>query len=220
MAPGRRALVWLLPLGGALLAVVALVVIWGGDLLIPLVASRASAALGRPVTIAHLHVVPGRILQVTVDDVTTGNPPDWTGEPFARLAHLIVQGDAWAFFRHGQLVVPLVVLDHPQLTATQLPNGATNYKLQLASRSDSSTRIGEVRIDGGQARVRLAKLNADMTIAVATHNQGEAQLVADAHGTYNARPITGQFVGGALLPLEDASARGRSTFASRMAQHR
>ena len=205
MAPGRRALVWLLPLGGALLAVVALVVIWGGDLLIPLVASRASAALGRPVTIAHLHVVPGRILQVTVDDVTTGNPPDWTGEPFARLAHLIVQGDAWAFFRHGQLVVPLVVLDHPQLTATQLPNGATNYKLQLASRSDSSTRIGEVRIDSGQARVRLAKLNADMTIAVATRNQGEAQLVADAHGTYNARPITGQFVGGALLPLEDAS---------------
>ena len=44
-----------------------------------------------------------------------------------------------------------------------------------------------------------------MTIAVATRNQGEAQLVADAHGTYNARPITGQFVGGALLALEDAS---------------
>ena len=58
MAPGRRALVWLLPLGGALLAVVALVVIWGGDLMIPLVASQASAALGRPVTIAHLHLVP------------------------------------------------------------------------------------------------------------------------------------------------------------------
>ena len=206
MAPGRRALVWLLPLGVALLAVIALVVIWGGDLLIPLVASRASAALGRPVTIAHLHIVPGRILQVTADDVTVGNPPDWTGEPLARLAHLTVQADAWAYLRHGQLVVPLVVLDHPQLTATQLPNGATNYKLQLASRSDSSTRIGEVRIDSGQARVRLAKLKADMTIAVATRNQGdEAQLVADAHGTYNARPITGQFVGGALLALEDAS---------------
>ena len=58
MAPGRRALVWLLPLGVALLAVVALVVILGGDLLIPLVASRASAALGRSVTIAHLHIVP------------------------------------------------------------------------------------------------------------------------------------------------------------------
>jgi AsmA family protein len=82
----------------ALLAVVALVVIWGGDLLIPLVASRAGAALGRPVTIAHLHIVPGRILQVTADDVTVGNPPDWTGEPLARLTHLTVQADAWAVF--------------------------------------------------------------------------------------------------------------------------
>jgi uncharacterized protein involved in outer membrane biogenesis len=206
MAPGRRALIWLLPLGVALLAVVGLVVIWGGDLLIPLVASRASAALGRPVTIAHLHIAPGRILQVTADDVTLGNPPDWTGEPLARLAHLTVQADAWAYLRHGQLVIPLVVMDHPQLAATQLPNGAANYKLQLASRADGSTRIGEVRVDSGQARVKLAKLKADMTIAVATRNQGdEAQLVADAHGTYNARPITGQFVGGALLALEDAS---------------
>ena len=59
-----------------------------------------------------------------------------------------------------------------------------------------------------------------MTIAVATRNQGEAQLVADAHGTKHVLLITGQFVGGALLPLEDASARGGSTFASRMAQHR
>jgi hypothetical protein len=39
MAPGRRALVWLPPLGVVLLAGVALVVIWGGDLLIPLVRS-------------------------------------------------------------------------------------------------------------------------------------------------------------------------------------
>jgi uncharacterized protein involved in outer membrane biogenesis len=206
MAPGRRAPVWLLSLGVALLVVVAVVAIWGGDLLIPLVASRASAALGRPVTIAHLHIAPGRIFQVTADDVTIGNPPNWTDEPLARVAHLTVQLDAWTYLRHGQLVVPLVLLDHPQLTATQFADGAANYKLQLASRSGGSARIGEVRIDSGEARVRLAKLKADMTITVATRNQGdEAQLVADARGTYNARPITGQFVGGALLALEDAS---------------
>jgi hypothetical protein len=113
-----------------------------------------------------------------------------------------------------------VVLDHPQLTATQLPNSATNYKLQLASHSDSSTRIGEVRIDSGQARVRLAKLKADMTIAVATRNQGEAQLVADAHGTYNARPMTMRFSRRRYWRWRMPPARGRSTFASRMAQHR
>jgi hypothetical protein len=49
----------------------------------------------------------------------------------------------------------------------------------------SSSSPAEVRIDSGQARVRLVKLKADMKIAVATRNQGgEAQLVAEAQGTY------------------------------------
>jgi uncharacterized protein involved in outer membrane biogenesis len=206
MAPKRRAWVWLLPAGGVIVLAVALVVIWGGDLLIPLVASRASAALGRPVTIAHLHIVPGRIIQVTADDVTIGNPPDWTGEPLAKLAHITVQADAWAYLRYGQLVVPLVDLDSLQVIATQLPNGAANYRLQLAGQSDGSAKIGEVRIDSGQVRVRLAKLKADMTIALATRNQGnEAQISADVHGTYNAQPISGRFVGGSLLVLQDES---------------
>ena len=109
MTPGRRAIVWLLPLGIVLLSVVALVVIWGGDLLIPLVASRASAAFGRPVTIAHLHISPGRILQATADDVTIGNPPDWTGEPLARVPHLTAQADVWAYFAGRS--VPLDNLD-------------------------------------------------------------------------------------------------------------
>jgi AsmA family protein len=204
MAPGRRAIVWLLPLGVALLAVVALIIASGGDLLIPFVASRASVAFGRQVMIAHLHISPGRVLQVTADDVTINNPSGWTGEPLARLPHLTLQADVWTYLRHGQLVVPLVELDHPQLTATQLPNGAANYKLQLASRSDSTTKIGEVRIDSGQARVTLAKLKADMTFAVETRNQGgQAQLVIDARGTYNAQPLTGRLVGGALLALQD-----------------
>src|SRR6516165_6702938 len=112
MVHGRRALLWLLPLGVALL-VVAAVVVWGGDVLIPLVASRASAALGRPVTIAHLHIVPGRVLQVTADDVTIGKPPHWTGEPLATLSHFTLQADIWEYLRHGRLVFPLVVLDHP-----------------------------------------------------------------------------------------------------------
>ncbi len=206
MARRRRAWVWLLTLFSAVCAAVAAVLIWGSDLLIPLVASRASAALGRPVTISHLHIAPGRTFQVSADDVTIGNPPNWTGEPLAHLAHITVQADTWEYLRHGQLVIPLILVDHPQVLATQFPDGAANYKLQLAGHSDNSTRIGELRIDSGQARFKLAKLKADMTIGVATRNQGDAaQLVADVHGTYNAQPISGQFVGGALLALQDTS---------------
>ena len=204
MAHPRRVIVWLLALGVPVLAIVAVAALRGADLLIPFVAGQASASLGRPVSIAHLHIVPGRIVRITADDVTIGNPPDWTGEPLARVPHLAVDADVWAYIRHGQTLVPLVVIDHPQVTATQLPNGAANYKLQLASRSGGRTKIGELRIDGGQARVRLAKLRADMTITVATQNDGDqAQLVADARGTYNTQPITAHMVGGALLALEN-----------------
>jgi uncharacterized protein involved in outer membrane biogenesis len=47
------------------------------DWLIPLVDRRASAALGRPVTITHLHVRLGRVLHVEADGVTIGNPAGW-----------------------------------------------------------------------------------------------------------------------------------------------
>jgi AsmA family protein len=203
----HRTLAWLLGLGLPILAILIVAVVWGGDLLIPLVAARAGAALGRPVSIAHLHIVPGRIVTVTADDVTIGNPPDWTGEPLARLPYLRVQVDIWDYLRRRELVVPLVEFGRPQVSATQLPNGAANYKLQLASNSSgSSTKLGEVRINDGQVFVRLAKLKADLTIGIATQNQGEqAQIVANVKGTYNAQPITGQMIGGALLALRDST---------------
>jgi hypothetical protein len=206
MARRRRALAWLLGLGLPILAIVIVAVVWGGDLLIPVVAARAGAALGRPVSIAHLHIVPGRVVTVTADEVTIGNPPDWTGEPLAKLPRLRVKVDIWDYLRHGQLVVPLVEFERPQVVATQLPNGADNYKLHLASSASGGTKIGEVRIDEGQVFVRLAKLKADLTVGIATQGQGgQAQIVADARGTYNAQPITGRLVGGALLSLRDAT---------------
>jgi uncharacterized protein involved in outer membrane biogenesis len=204
MARRHRALLWGLGLGVSVLAIFAVAMTWGGDLLTSTVAARAGAALGRPVSIGHLHIRPGRIVTITADDVVVGNPPDWTGEPLARLPVLRVQIDLWDYLRHGRLVVPLVAVERPQVAATQLANGATNYKLRLAASSGGGAEVEEVRIDDGQMFIRLAKLKADMTIGIATQNQGEqAQIVADARGTYNAQPITGHMVGGALLSLRD-----------------
>jgi AsmA family protein len=206
MARRHRALAWVLGLGFSVLAIVAATVTWGGNLLIPIVAARAGVALGRPVSIGHLHIQPGRIVTVTANDVVIGNPPDWTGEPLARLPGLRVQIDAWDYLRHGRLVIPLVAVERPQVAATQLANGATNYKLQLADSNGDGAQIGEVRIEDGQAFIRLAKLKADVTVGIATRNQGEqAQIVVDARGTYNAQPINGHAVGGALLSLRDTA---------------
>jgi hypothetical protein len=128
----RRALVWLASLGIPILLVLAVALIWGADLLIPIEKARAGASLGRPVTIVHLHIAPGRIVRVTADDVVVGNPPNWRGEPFARFAHLTVEADAWIYIWHRQLVIPLVALDPLLVVATQTATGDANYTLQLA----------------------------------------------------------------------------------------
>jgi hypothetical protein len=67
MAPSRRAVMWLACIIVPVVATVVVALVWGWDLLIPVVASRASAALGRPVTIEHLHISPGPIVSVTAD---------------------------------------------------------------------------------------------------------------------------------------------------------
>ncbi|MEJ0020171.1 MAG: AsmA family protein [Acetobacteraceae bacterium] len=202
----RRALIWLVSLGAPVLAIVVVALVWGWDLLIPLVERSASAALGRPVTIAHLHISPGRIVRITAEDVVVGNPPDWEGEPLARVPRLTVDADAWAYIRNRDLVVPLVVVERPVVLATQTANGGTNYQLQLASSTGPGAQIGEVRIEEGRAQVRLAKLQADFQLQIATGSTGDAgsQLIVDARGTYAAQPIAGRLVGGALLSLRDA----------------
>jgi len=73
----RRGLLWA---GLALLALVGLgvaVVASAGPLLRPMVEARASAALGRPVSIGRLRIALGRVTTITADDVTIGNQPDF-----------------------------------------------------------------------------------------------------------------------------------------------
>lgn len=76
MATTKKSL-WLLAWIGTPALLIALVLVWRWDWLIPLVNSTASAALGREVTIGHLHVGLGRIVRVTADDVTVANPEGW-----------------------------------------------------------------------------------------------------------------------------------------------
>jgi AsmA family protein len=196
----RRALVLLVLLGIPALLIMAVAALWGPDLLIPLVESRAKAVLGRPVTIAHLHVMPGRFLQITADDVVIGNPPDWQGEPFARIPRLTLEADLWAYVRHRQVIIRQVALDRPLILATQTATGDANYRLHFAHR----VKIDAVHIDAGRARIRLAKPQVDVEMDISTRADGqEAQLVVDAKGTYGAQSISGRMVGGALHSLHE-----------------
>ena len=60
-------------------AVIVAVLLFQWDWLIPIVDKQASAALGRPVTITHLHVTLGRTTRIEAEGVTIANPDGFPG---------------------------------------------------------------------------------------------------------------------------------------------
>jgi len=203
-----RLLAWI---GIPILAMGVLVAIWNWDWFIPVVQTAASKAVGRPVTVAHLHVALGRHLTVTVDDVVVGNPPGWPHEspPLVRIQHLTVQTALLRYLSGDGLVLPLIAVDHPVVYAAELPDGASNFKISTGSGGGGTVpKIGKLEIADGTARVVVPKLKADFTANIATRNSQDAsdegaQIVADARGTYAGHPIEAHMTGGALLSLRD-----------------
>ncbi len=212
--PRRRGLrVTALVFGVLAIAVIALVLLWNWDWFIPIVQSRASAAIGRKVTISHLHVRLGRQTTVAADDVTVANPDGFPQQaPLAHLARLTVVANVMEYFRHGTIVLPSITLDRPDVHATALPSGQNNFTLKLpaakpGAKPAAPPQIGDLVINGGTARVIDPKLRSDFTAAIATRpaaGNAPAALTADARGTYAGQPVTAQFVGGALLSIRDA----------------
>ena len=189
-----------------------LVAVWNWDWFIPIVQSRVSAALGRKVTISHLHVRLGCVIQVTADDVVVANPPDWSGDdpPFASVRHLTIQADALGYIQGHGLVLPLIGLDAPTILVAETKDGTKNFTLSTSkgsggSSGGSSVKIGELRVADGNAHVVIPRMKSDFNMQIVSQGEGDAaQIVVDAKGTYAAQPITGRLVGGALLSLRDA----------------
>jgi len=201
-----RRLVWF---GIPVLMLGVLASVWSWDWFIPIVQSRASAALGRPVTLAHWHVRIGRIVQVAADDVVVANPSDWPRDdpPFVAVRKLTLQIDPRAYFRGQGLVLPLISLEQPKVLAAETMDGAANFRLSTGGKSGgggTSVKIGDLYIVDGDAHVVIPKLKADFNAKVASEGKGnDAKIVVDANGTYSAQPITARLIGGALLSLRD-----------------
>jgi AsmA family protein len=189
-------------------AIAALIVFWNWDWLIPNLQARASSALGRQVTIAHLQVHLGRVTTVDADNVRIANPPGFPDKgDFARIARVTVKADVMAYLRSRQIVLPEIALERPEAQALQTADGENNYALSLSA--GPGAKIGSLRIYDGQAHVVIPSLKADFALRIATRALSgtaplEEQIVVDATGAYAGQPITGQLVGGALLSLRDA----------------
>ncbi len=201
---------WPFVLGGVALALAVFLAVFRWDWLVPLVNTQASKALGRPVTVTHLHVRLGWVPHIEVEGVTIANPDNWPGGgTFATADRLSVDIDALAYVRSRAIVIPDIAIDHPQVDAQQLEDGQANWN--LAGGGSSSTgpgpKIGNLRISDGHAHVVMAKLKSDFNVDVATKEaEGQpSQIVASAKGTYAKAPIDATFTGGALLSLRDES---------------
>lgn len=211
----RRAVRWLAWLGVPLLAVALLVAFWSWDWFIPIAEARASAALGRPVTIAHLNVKLGRITTVTAEGVSVANPPGFEGEPsfFAEVGRATARVDVGAFLRSREVVVPAIEVDRPVVNVIARGDGSRNYAFDFAppaggdaeSGKPAGPKFGELRVNDGKARVVVPWLRADFEVDVSTRDaEGqEPTLVAEARGTYAGQRIDASMTGGSILDLRD-----------------
>jgi uncharacterized protein involved in outer membrane biogenesis len=209
----RGPLVWALGLGIPAILIVGTAIVWNWDWFIPLIEPRVSAAIGRKVTIAHLHVHLGRRTKLVADGVQIDDPAGFpSATPFVRVAQLGITVDVVAYVLHREIDIPLIDLKDAKVEAIALPSGQDNYSLHLASGGGSSPapKIGRLTIEGGQVHVVLPKLKADFQLAVQTKaaagvvaQHGEDQEIAvDAHGSYAAQPVTGTLIAGGLLSLQ------------------
>ncbi len=123
---------WLIGLGLPVVIIGAIVAMWNWDWFIPLIDTRASAAIGRQVTIGHLHLRLGRLAAIEFDDVTVANPPGWRdAPPLARVPRLLVSLDLRRYLFHRELVLPLIELDRPAVSVAERQDGAANFRLEM-----------------------------------------------------------------------------------------
>jgi uncharacterized protein involved in outer membrane biogenesis len=208
-------------LGVPVLAIILLILFWSWDWFIPFVEAQASAQLGRPVKIAHLHVHLGRRIRIVADQVVVQNPKDFPADvpPLARIAHLGVTVDAMYYIHHRILSVPLIDVNGPELELRGLADGHNNYTLAIkkaappkpGEKPAASPKLSDLTIENGTLHAEIPKLKADLSAEIETaqaegviaQNGQTTELRAKAKGTYAGQPVTATLLTGALLSVTD-----------------
>ncbi|QDH17936.1 AsmA family protein [Swingsia samuiensis] len=197
------------------IALFILILVWQWDWFVPLINRKASAALGRDVSISHLHVSLGLRTAITVDDLKVAQPKEFESEKtdFASARSITVSVDVWRYLTGKGLSLTDIRLDTPKADIVSRLNGQNNYSFgsdhassQKSSSSSTSSLpdIGNIEIQNADIRLALAKLKTDMHVFIHTtppQKSNDGSLVVDAKGLYARQPITGHIVGGALLSL-------------------
>ena len=187
-----------------------LVLLWDWNWFKPLVEWKASASLGRKVTLGHLDVQLSRHPLIVLDNIVIANPPEFpAGSAFTTIAQLSLRVDPSTIIS-GPLNLPEITLSAPEAFLLLGPSGQPNYRFEaLQSKDDKpgpAVEIGQIRIADGDVHFVDPKLKSDFRLKVRTEpapDGTEPKLRVDAEGSYAGQPITGRLISGAVLSLRD-----------------
>jgi AsmA family protein len=180
------------------------------------IARAASARSGRHITIgghlrAHLW---SRTPSLTIEDLRVANPSWEVSRPLLQLQQVAVQVDLGALL-HGQLVLPRVVLDQPDLYLHQEASGRANWTdtntaptsaTAPAARPFRLPAIRELIINAGKVVLLDDPHRLQINGTIQAHEQAASAdpqaLHIEGQGTINAEPFAVEVAGGALLVVD------------------
>ncbi len=171
----RKRHIGLMILAVIVIAIAALIWFWNWDWFRPLIESRASAALGRRVTMTHFDLKLSRHPTAIADGVEIANPDGFPEAPyFAHLDRLSVTADAMAYWHGRNVVIDRIVAAKPQINALQHADGHATWDFPAFTNSQPNAapakpvRVDALTIADGAAHVVIPKAKADFQIAIAT----------------------------------------------------
>lgn len=178
----------------------------GWSLVLPLLETRASAALGRQVKIESLEVHPGRTATIVMRGLRIAGSDGFNGPDVATAVRATVEFEAETWLRTRKIVLPRIEVEQPSLNLIQTGLGHDNWTFPALADDPNgpSMEIGDLVITGGTGHLQVLEPAADVALTFATGGPaGERTLMVDAQGMYARQPIAVKAVGGALLNLTD-----------------
>jgi AsmA family protein len=217
-------------LTGGVVALIALAVIfWDWNVFKGPLEQRASAAIGRKVTIGgDLDVDLGWTTRVTVPRVSVANP-EWAKGDMARIGRVRVDVQIVTFLVSGALILPRVEVDHPNVDLVRLRDGRANWRIgeEGDGREVALPFIGRMLITNGRVHVTDERhaMVFDGTVESREGPAGEAAraFVLKGQGTLGNKPFVATMTGDSPVRADrrhpyvfDARiAMGRSTMTAR-----
>jgi uncharacterized protein involved in outer membrane biogenesis len=165
----------------------------------PFLAARASAAMGRPVSIAGLHVTPGRWLTIRMKGVKVANIPGGTRPEMTTLASLSAEVEAWSLL-HGPANIRRLDIDGLSVVLEHGVNDVANWRRPGApprTPSEDDRRgfpmLHEVHIHGSEITDRTSgghDLQIRLDDGVIRSADLNAPVRLDVTGAYHGVPVT------------------------------